>query len=195
MCRRWNDLLKRPSSFGALWKEVVIDFGHGKWPAIKSKSEKRGNAQFGKLSAELITSVHTPIEWSDKRPNDHDFRESFAKTQLNSSRILSFVNTRASCIRSLRLVNSEGYYSGDGSPGYHQRQQHFDMRNPARCAAEDGDFVNLQNKHNFTLGHLGMLLGLLSPRLTELSIGHCTDFFVMGAVFCVTCRAGMAEKF
>jgi len=47
------------------------------------------------------------------------------------------------------------------------------------CAwpAEEGDFVNLQTKHNFTMAHFGLLLGVLKNNLQELQIQHCNDIF------------------
>ena len=44
-------MLTNPEASMELWKEVIIDFGH-----------------------ELITAVHTPIAWSDRRPSDEEFR-------------------------------------------------------------------------------------------------------------------------
>ncbi len=43
--------MKNPGLGSELWREVIIDFGH-----------------------ELITAVHTPIAWSDRRPSDEEFR-------------------------------------------------------------------------------------------------------------------------
>ena len=51
MCKRWQGILKNPGHGSELWREVIIDFGH-----------------------ELITAVHTPIVWSDRRPSDEEFR-------------------------------------------------------------------------------------------------------------------------
>jgi len=51
---------------------------------------------------------------SDNRPTDDEFRESFAATRLNASRILRFVEERQHCVQRLVLINSEGYYSGAG---------------------------------------------------------------------------------
>ena len=62
---------------------------------------------------ELVTSVHTPIAWSDKRPTDEEFRTSFGATRLSSQRLLQFVRRRAHCIRRLVLQNSEGYWCGE----------------------------------------------------------------------------------
>ena len=55
VCRRWKRILQHPASLQALFSEVCIDFGH-----------------------EVITAVHTPIAWSDRRPSDDEFRDSFA---------------------------------------------------------------------------------------------------------------------
>lgn len=51
VCKRWQSILKNPGLGSELWREVIIDFGH-----------------------ELITAVHTPIAWSDRRPSDEEFR-------------------------------------------------------------------------------------------------------------------------
>lgn len=45
------------------------------------------------------------------------------------------------------------------------------------AAADEGDFVNLQSKHNFTMAHFGLLLGVLRNNLQELQIQHCNDIF------------------
>lgn len=58
-----------------------------------------------------------------------------------------------------------------------------------RCLADEGDFVNLQQKHNFSMAHFGMMLGMLRCTLTELQIQHCNDFFSMGqgALSAISC--------
>ena len=94
---------------------------------------------------ELITAVHTPIRWSDRRPSDDDFRDAFAATKLSAARVLAFVRARAPSVRALVLANSEGYWS------------------------DDGDFVNLATKHNFSLGHVGLLLESVRPTLASLA--------------------------
>ena len=52
---------------------------------------------------------------------------------------------------------------------------------PADCGlpagADEGDFVNLQSKHNFTMAHFGLLLGVVKNNLQELQIQHCNDIF------------------
>ncbi|KAK9795555.1 hypothetical protein WJX73_007392 [Symbiochloris irregularis] len=112
---------------------------------------------------ELITAVHTPIAWSDQRPSDDEFRSSFSKTRLSAARMLRFIEDRHSCIQRVVLKNSEGYY------------------------ADDGEFVNLQQKHNFSLAHFGMLLGMLRSTLTELQVRHCADFFTLQALAAIAC--------
>ncbi|KAK9820853.1 hypothetical protein WJX81_004021 [Elliptochloris bilobata] len=134
VCRRWKTVLDNPAARDVLWRELVVDFGH-----------------------ELITAVHMPIAWSDRRPSDDEFRESFAATRLNAARILRFVEERQKCVQRLVLMNSEGYYS-DG-----------------------GDFVSLTAKHNFSMAHLGMVLGMLRHSLEELQVQHCNDFFAVGS--------------
>ena len=37
--------------------------------------------------------------------------------------------------------------------------------------------MNLQSKHNFTMAHFGLLLGVLKSNLQELQIQHCNDIF------------------
>ena len=37
--------------------------------------------------------------------------------------------------------------------------------------------MNLQTKHNFTMAHFGLLLGVLKNNLQELQIQHCNDIF------------------
>ena len=71
-----------------MWEEIVVDFGH-----------------------ELITAVHTPIAWSDQRPGEEEFKESFSKAKLDAGRILSFIGNRQSSLKRVVLMNSEGYNS------------------------------------------------------------------------------------
>ena len=64
--------------------------------------------------------------------------------------------------------------------------------NATLCAsdrADEGDFVNLQQKHNFSMAHFGMMLGMLRTTLSELQIQHCNDFFSMGqgALSAISC--------
>lgn len=47
--------------------------------------------------------------------------------------------------------------------------------------ADDGSFVSLSAKHNFSLAHLGMVLGMLRHSLQELHLRHCNDFFAGGS--------------
>lgn len=37
--------------------------------------------------------------------------------------------------------------------------------------------MNLQSKHNFTMAHFGLLLGVVKSNLQELQIQHCNDIF------------------
>lgn len=64
---------------------------------------------------ELITAVHTPIVWSDRRPTDKEFRDSFSATKLSAQKILDFMHQRQSVIQKVVLTNSEGYWSGEFS--------------------------------------------------------------------------------
>ncbi len=59
----------------------------------------------------------------------------------------------------------------------------------ARARADDGDFVSLKAKHNFSMAHLGMALGMLRHSLVELQVQHCNDFFAAGggALSAVAC--------
>ncbi|DBA87081.1 hypothetical protein WJX79_000451 [Trebouxia sp. C0005] len=142
VCRRWQRLLDCPESRQDLYRDVVIDFGH-----------------------ELITAVHTPIVWSDRRPTDKEFRESFGATKLSAQKILDFMHQRQSVIRKVVLTNSEGYWSDEGS------------------------FVNLQHKHNFSMAHFGMMLGMMCRTLEDLHVQHCNDFFSLsnGAWSAISC--------
>lgn len=115
---------------------------------------------------ELITAVHTPIAWSDARPSDAEFRDAFAATRLAAARVLDFVAARARSVRRVVLTNSEGYWS------------------------DEGDFVNLQQKHTFSPGHVGLLLGSVRSTLEELQVSHCSDIFSgfdRGALGMVAC--------
>lgn len=60
---------------------------------------------------------------------------------------------------------------------------------PVCDRADEGDFVNLQQKHNFSMAHFGMMLGMLRTTLSELQIQHCNDFFSMGqgALSAISC--------
>ena len=47
--------------------------------------------------------------------------------------------------------------------------------------ADEGDFVSLTAKHNFSMAHLGMALGMLRNSLEELQVQRCNDFFAVGS--------------
>ena len=65
VCLRWKDVLEGlPGK--RLWKEVTVDFGH-----------------------EIVTSIHCPLEWSNRRPTESEFRESFASTTLSANKVCS----------------------------------------------------------------------------------------------------------
>lgn len=55
--------------------------------------------------------------------------------------------------------------------------------NQFSCAADDGEFVNLQAKHNFSLAHFGMLLGMLRTSLIDLQVQH-----LPASMACSCCR-------
>ena len=93
VCKHWNKVLATPEARNAIWHEAVVDFGH-----------------------ELITAVHTPIAWSDKRPSDEEFKKSFSKTKLDADRILRFLRERRNSLRKVVLMSSEGYWSGGLPP-------------------------------------------------------------------------------
>ena len=57
--------------------------------------------------------MHTPIVWSDRRPTDKEFRDSFGATKLSAQKILDFMHQRQSVIQKVVLTNSEGYWSGE----------------------------------------------------------------------------------
>lgn len=81
--------MAQPAAQQQLWEEVVVDFGH-----------------------ELITAVHTPMQWSDKRPTDLEFRQAFAATRLSAARIIDYIEGRQQYLKRLVFRNSEGYFSG-----------------------------------------------------------------------------------
>ncbi len=79
-CRRWKRILQHPASLQTLFSEVCIDFGH-----------------------EVITAVHTPIAWSDRRPSDDEFRDSFAVRACviaGCARGLAISASRVGCLSS-----------------------------------------------------------------------------------------------
>lgn len=41
--------------------------------------------------------------------------------------------------------------------------------------------MSLTAKHNFSMAHLGMALGMLRNSLEELQVQHCNDFFAVGS--------------
>ena len=97
-------MLAQPAAQQQLWEEVVIDFGH-----------------------ELITAVHTPMQWSDKRPSDMEFRNAFAATRLSAVRIIDYIEGRRQYLKRLVFRNSEGYFSGGSHTAarpYHLRLAH-----------------------------------------------------------------------
>lgn len=81
-------MLDKPEARQLIWDEVVVDFSH-----------------------ELITAVHTPIAWSDKRPSNEEFQKSFKEVQLSASKILDFIRERRSSVKKIVLMSSEGYFS------------------------------------------------------------------------------------
>lgn len=47
-----------------IWRALVIDFGH-----------------------ELVTSVHTPLKWSNQRPPAGEFESAWADTNLSGTKV------------------------------------------------------------------------------------------------------------
>ena len=45
---------------------------------------------------------------------------------------------------------------------------------------QDGEFVNLVNKHDFTMVSFGVMCGLLFESLESLTILRCSDWFNVG---------------
>ena len=88
VCKKWREILQNPDARQLIWDEVVVDFSH-----------------------ELITAVHTPIAWSDKRPSNEEFQQSFKEIRLDTCKILDFIKVRMSSLRKVVLMSSEGYYS------------------------------------------------------------------------------------
>lgn len=122
-------MLDCPGSRQDLYKEVVI--GQTADPLLAAFSDlqdclmvnlqlvySQAAVQASRVFAadfghELITAVHTPIVWSDRRPTDKEFRESFSATKLSAQKILDFMRQRQSVIQKVVLTNSEGYWSGE----------------------------------------------------------------------------------
>ena len=84
-------MLDKPEARRLIWDEIVVDFSH-----------------------ELITAVHTPIAWSDKRPSNDEFQKSFKEIQLSAAKILDFIRIRRSSVKRIVLMSSEGYFSEVG---------------------------------------------------------------------------------
>eukprot|EP00195_Chlamydomonas_chlamydogama_P015429 CAMPEP_0202896172 /NCGR_PEP_ID=MMETSP1392-20130828/5216_1 /ASSEMBLY_ACC=CAM_ASM_000868 /TAXON_ID=225041 /ORGANISM="Chlamydomonas chlamydogama, Strain SAG 11-48b" /LENGTH=374 /DNA_ID=CAMNT_0049581421 /DNA_START=388 /DNA_END=1512 /DNA_ORIENTATION=- len=100
---------------------------------------------------ELVTAIHTPLVWSNQRPSTEEFQMAYANTSLSATKIIEFIKARKEIITSLNLCNSDGFW------------------------ADDGEYLSLNNKHNFFPSHLGYILGQLGPRLTELRLHNCND--------------------
>eukprot|EP00887_Chlorella_sp_A99_P004746 scaffold4.g4746.t1 len=106
---------------------------------------------------ELVTAVHVPMRWSDAQPSEEEFQQAFAAARLDAHKMVDFISQRRGYLTSLVLVNSEGYWT------------------------EEGEFVNLANKHSYGLATLGLTLGMLKERLATLRILYCNDLFSMGS--------------
>ncbi|MEW5297044.1 MAG: hypothetical protein WDW36_000278 [Sanguina aurantia] len=100
---------------------------------------------------EVVTAIHTPLKWSNQRPSSAEFETTLAATSLSASKIVTFMQQRCTAITALSLCNSEG------------------------CWGEEGEYLNLTQKHNFTPSHLGFTLGILRASLQELQIVNCND--------------------
>eukprot|EP00798_Chlamydomonas_sp_ICE-L_P006644 gene6644-3301_t len=77
--------------------------------------------------------------------------EAYTQTSLSSLKVIDFILHRQSKLTSLTLCNSEGFWG------------------------EEGEYLNLGGKHNFSASHLGMLLGTLRLHLQELKLFNCSD--------------------
>eukprot|EP00798_Chlamydomonas_sp_ICE-L_P005104 gene5104-34904_t len=128
VCRKWKNLLATPIAQKQLWGRVVVDFGH-----------------------ELVTSIHTPLAWSNERPSADEYMTAYAQTTLSANKIIDFMLQRQMTIRSFTLCNSEGFWG------------------------EEGEYLSLNGKHNFRASHLGLLMGSLKNQLEELKLFNCND--------------------
>lgn len=133
VCKRWRSLLDSDGAMNVLWRDVVVDFGQ-----------------------ELITSVHSPVAWSEARPTRQQYDDAFDATRLSASCILKFLRRRSSVMRTLVIANSEGFDD------------------------EDGNSINLATKHDFNMVHLATVFGMVGRQLEGLTVKHCSDFFTGG---------------
>ncbi|GIL67061.1 hypothetical protein Vafri_20496 [Volvox africanus] len=103
------------------------------------------------LGHELVTSIHAPLRWSNQRPSNEEYQMALRRTSISASKVLRFLGDVAPHVRALALANTEGF---DG---------------------EDGQYVSLENKHDFGPSHLGFALALLQKTLTKLVLYLCND--------------------
>ncbi|GFR42377.1 hypothetical protein Agub_g3061 [Astrephomene gubernaculifera] len=128
VCSRWRRLLDTDVAQRLVWRHVCIDLGH-----------------------ELVTSIHTPLRWSNARPSLADYHAAFQSTSLSASKILRFLGRVRPHVRRLTVANSEGF-EGEG-----------------------GEWVSLADKHDFGPAQLGWALAALRDNLTELVLHRCHD--------------------
>ncbi|KAG2492342.1 hypothetical protein HYH03_009291 [Edaphochlamys debaryana] len=128
VCRKWRRLLDTPMAQALVWRRVTVDLGH-----------------------ELVTSIHTPLRWSNQRPTTAEYHAAFEATSLSASKVVGFLGRVAPHARALTLSNSEGF---DG---------------------DEGEYISLADKHNFGASHFGFALALMRNTLTELQLYRCHD--------------------
>ncbi|GAX82771.1 hypothetical protein CEUSTIGMA_g10197.t1 [Chlamydomonas eustigma] len=128
VCKKWNRILATDQAKAVLWSQIVIDFGH-----------------------ELVTAIHTPLVWSNERPNAEEYAIAFQRVSLSSAKVIDFISQRQKSLKSLVLTNSEGFWG------------------------DEGDYLPLSGKHNFNSSHLGFLVGQMRYQLQELRLFNCND--------------------
>ncbi|GLC61484.1 hypothetical protein PLESTB_001761600 [Pleodorina starrii] len=133
VCRKWKRLLGTPMAQHLIWRRVCIDLGH-----------------------ELITSIHTPLRWSNQRPTTAEYNQAFQTKTISAGKVLHFLGGVAPHVTSLAIANSEGF------------------------EADDGEYVPLADKHNFGPSHLGFALALVRNTLT-LVVYRCNDLVTADA--------------
>ncbi|PNW82446.1 hypothetical protein CHLRE_06g279300v5 [Chlamydomonas reinhardtii] len=131
VCRKWRRLLSTPIAQTLCWRKATVDFGH-----------------------ELVTSIHTPLRWSNQRPTRDEYETAFQQTSISAAKVLGFLRSLGPVVQSLTFSNSEGY---DG---------------------EEGEYISLSDKHDFGPSHLGFAIAMLANTLTELRLYRCNDLVV-----------------
>ena len=131
VCKRWNHVLNTSEAKGKLWRDLVVDFGH-----------------------EIVTSIHTPLLWSNQRPRPDEYEASFQRTSISTGKVVQFIMepSRKGSIRSLTFSNSTGFWSDD-----------------------DDEYVDLDGKTDFQASSLGFILGALVTQLNSLRLFNCNN--------------------